>query len=143
MKVYLSGPMTGIESWNFPAFHSEAARLREMGHEVVSPAEVNPDTSMTWEQCLRTDIKALCDCEAIALMNGWEHSKGAHLELHIAHRIGLKVLLCLEGDDKPNEWLCGAMKRPDVPVGETRELGMEELMPQERESLFGELQGAL
>jgi hypothetical protein len=94
MRVYLSGPMTGIPEWNFPAFHAEAGRLRAMGYEVVSPAEVNPDTSMTWEQCLRADIKALCDCDAIALMNGWEGSKGAHLELHIAHRLGLEVLTC-------------------------------------------------
>jgi hypothetical protein len=94
MRVYLSGPMTGIAEWNFPAFHAEAARLRAMGYEVVSPAEVNPDTSMTWQQCLRLDIKALCDCDAIALMDGWENSKGAHLELHIAHRIGLRVLQC-------------------------------------------------
>ncbi|MFI7864062.1 hypothetical protein ACFMJM_23825 [Acinetobacter baumannii] len=25
-------------------------------------------------------------------MPGWEHSSGAHLELHIAHRVGLTVL---------------------------------------------------
>lgn len=96
MKIYLSGPMTGIPEYNFPAFHAEAARLRKIGHEVVSPAEVNPDTSMTWEQCLRADIKALCDCEAIALMPGWEGSKGAHIELHIAHRIGLSVHIARE-----------------------------------------------
>ncbi len=99
MKLYLSGPMTGIADWNFPAFNAEAERRRDAGYHVTNPAEVNPDTSMTWEQCLRADIKALCDCDAIALLPGWENSKGAHLELHIAHRIGIKVrtlesLLC-------------------------------------------------
>ena len=92
MRVYLSGPMSGIELFNFPAFNDTAAKLRSAGYEVINPAEVNTDQSMSWEQCLRMDIKHLCDCDAIALMPGWTDSKGAHLELHIAHRIGLKVL---------------------------------------------------
>jgi hypothetical protein len=85
--------MSGIVDFNFPAFHAIAARLRNEGHEVVNPAEINTDTTMTWEQCLREDIKHLCDCEGIALMPGWEHSKGAQLELHVAHRLGLHVRL--------------------------------------------------
>jgi hypothetical protein len=92
VRIYLSGPMSGIEDFNFPAFNAEATRLRAKGLHIVSPAEVNPDTTMTWEQCLRADIKALCDCDAIALMPGWQQSKGAHLEMHIAHRLGLQVL---------------------------------------------------
>ena len=94
MKLYLSGPMSGMADFNFPAFHAEAKRLRSLGYVIVSPAEINPDTKMTWEQCLRDDIKALCDCDGIALMDGWEGSKGAHLELHIAHRLGLEVKTC-------------------------------------------------
>jgi nucleoside 2-deoxyribosyltransferase len=92
MKVYLSGPMSGIEDFNFPAFEKEAKRLRAANIEVVSPHEVNPDTTMTWEQCLRADIKALCDCDTLVLMDGWESSKGANLELHIAHRLGMTVV---------------------------------------------------
>lgn len=89
--VYLSGPMTGLPDLNFPAFHEAARELRAKGFEVINPAEINPDAGMKWEACMRIDIKALCDCDAIALMPGWERSKGAHLELHIAHRLGLMV----------------------------------------------------
>lgn len=91
-RVYLSGPMTGMPDLNFPAFNAEAARLRDIGFEVVNPAEINRDATMTWEACMRNDIKALCDCDAIALLPGWEQSKGAHLEVHIAHRLGLSVV---------------------------------------------------
>lgn len=91
MKIYLSGPMTGLPELNFPAFHAVAKALRDAGEDVVNPAEINPDASLSWEQCMRADIKALCDCDEIFLLPGWEKSKGAHLELHIAHRLGLKV----------------------------------------------------
>lgn len=90
-RIYLSGPMSGIENHNFPAFNAEAARLRALGYSVINPAEVNPDTSMSWHECLRVDIKLLCDCDMLALLPGWEHSNGAHLELHIAHRLGMYI----------------------------------------------------
>lgn len=91
-RIYLSGPMAGLPDLNFPAFHAEAARLRSMGFDVVNPAEINPGGNKSWEECLRADIKALCDCDTIALMPGWEASKGSHLEAHIAHRVGIKVV---------------------------------------------------
>lgn len=90
MRVYLSGPMTGIPDNNFPAFHAHAAALREQGYDVVSPAEIQE--AGTWELCLRADLRELCTCDAIALMPGWESSKGANLELHVAHRLGMQVM---------------------------------------------------
>lgn len=89
MKVYIAGPMTGIEDFNFPAFHAAAAHLRANGYEVVNPAEVNPDTTLTWEQCMRLDIPQLCTCDAIALLPGWENSRGARLECHLAEALGM------------------------------------------------------
>jgi hypothetical protein len=82
--------MTGIPEHNFPAFHEWSARLRADGFDVVSPAEI-PDAD-SWELCLRADIRELTSCDALALMPGWENSKGANLELHLAHRLGLKII---------------------------------------------------
>ena len=84
--------MTGVPDFNFPAFNASADRLRGCGLDVVNPAEICTDTGMSWEACMRADIKALCDCDTIALLPGWENSKGAHLEVHIAHRLGIKVM---------------------------------------------------
>ncbi len=92
MRVYLSGPMTGLPELNFPAFHAAAAALRAKGLEVVNPAEINPNADKTWEQCMRADIKALCDCDALVMLPGWERSRGAHLEVHVAHRLGMQIL---------------------------------------------------
>lgn len=90
-RVYLSGPMTGLPDMNFPLFNKAAATLRAKGMEVVNPAEICADQPGSWEKFMREDIKALCDCDMIVLLPGWESSKGAHLELHIAHRVGLEV----------------------------------------------------
>ena len=44
-----------------------------------------------WRQCLRADVRELCDCDMLALLPGWEDSSGAHLEVPIAHRLGIRV----------------------------------------------------
>ena len=91
-KIYISGPMTGLPDLNFPAFHQAAKDLRAMGFDVVNPAEINADPSTGWQECMRADIKALCDCDTIAMLPGWQRSNGAHLEVHVAHRLGIEVV---------------------------------------------------
>ncbi len=92
MRVYISGPMSGLPELNFPAFHAAAAVLRAKGLDVVNPAEINAEHPGQWESCMKADIKALCDCDALVMLPGWERSKGAHLEVHLAHRLGMQIL---------------------------------------------------
>ncbi len=91
--TYIAGPMTGLPDLNFPAFHAEAARLRAEGWEVINPAEINPDKHLSWRACMQTDIAALVFCDAIHVLPGWQGSKGAELELHIAERLGMEIYL--------------------------------------------------
>ena len=95
-RIYVAGPMTGKPDLNFPAFNAEARRLRAEGWEVVNPAEINPDHGKPWAECMRSDIAELVTCEAISLLPGWEDSRGATLEHHIAQKLGLRVLLPAE-----------------------------------------------
>ena len=88
--IYLAGPMTGIPNFNHALFHAEAARLRALGYEVINPAEINPDPNAQWEECMRRDIKALMDCDAVALLPGWQTSKGASLERYTAASLGMR-----------------------------------------------------
>lgn len=102
-RIYVAGPMTGLPQLNFPAFHAAAAHLRTYGYEVVNPAEINPDHSMSWEDCMRKDIAELVTCAAIYLLPGWERSKGASLEHHVAERLGLHIIHAPVGEDKQVE----------------------------------------
>ncbi|HEY7417690.1 MAG TPA: DUF4406 domain-containing protein, partial [Ktedonobacteraceae bacterium] len=38
MRVYISGPMTGLPQANYPLFHEAERVVREMGHEPLNPA---------------------------------------------------------------------------------------------------------
>jgi hypothetical protein len=90
-RLYIAGPMTGIEALNFPAFHAEAARLRGLGFEVVNPAEVNPDPNAEWDDCMFADLRELSACDAIVMLPGWESSYGARIERLWAERKKLAV----------------------------------------------------
>lgn len=90
--VYVAGPMTGLPDWNYPAFHEASSALRSKGFVVFNPAEIPDGPSKTREQCMRTALKMLLQCDYIYLLPGWENSKGACLEFQVAEQIGAKVL---------------------------------------------------
>lgn len=101
MRAYISGPMTGYEDFNYPAFHYAAAEMRRRGHEVVSPAEQADASGLDpqvheWADFIRWDICVLVQCDTIVLLHGWHRSKGARLEHHIALELGMQVLTLAE-----------------------------------------------
>lgn len=114
MRVYLAGPMRSIPHFNFAAFHEAAATLRAMGHVVFSPAERDNerhgadiskdnhtgDESLAAEQhgfdlrvALGENLAYICaHAQAIALLPGWENSKGAKAERATAEALGLEII---------------------------------------------------
>ncbi len=114
MKIYVAGPMRGIPEFNFPAFHAAAAELRAGGHEVFNPAERDiahhgkdiskgnatgcealaaAEHGFNLREALKDDLEFIClHADAIALLPGWETSKGARAELHAAMALDLKVI---------------------------------------------------
>jgi len=92
-RIYVSGPMTGHADYNFPAFHAAAVRLREAGRAVVNPAEnFGGRTDLPRETYLRADVILLAQCEAIAMLPGWQESRGAKLEYLLARELSMAVL---------------------------------------------------
>lgn len=90
---YVSGPMTGYPDFNFPAFADAARRLRDAGHSVYSPHECfNGSQTMAYADYIREDVRLVCLSRAVVVLPGWEHSKGANLEVHLAHTLGIPVL---------------------------------------------------
>jgi hypothetical protein len=83
--------MRGIPELNFPVFHEAAALLRSQGHEVFSPAEIDNPTDD--RKALEIELAWICrHAEAIALLPGWENSRGAKAERAVGEALGLKII---------------------------------------------------
>ena len=91
-RIYISGPMTGHDDHNFPAFHAAAERFRQAGWEVANPAEnFGGRTDLSRAVYLRLDLTMLSQCDAVAMLPGWEDSRGAKLEYMVAHELGCAI----------------------------------------------------
>lgn len=91
-RLYLAGPMTGFEDFNFPAFNTMAAELRTRGYAVENPAEHGVVDGADWADYMAYDLTRLGLCGQVAVLPGWENSKGARLEVHIARELGMRVV---------------------------------------------------
>ena len=121
MKIYLAGPMRGYENFNFPAFDFAAAKLRQDGHEVFSPAErdrlihgpklennktgdeveAEKTVGFSLRDALAVDTDWIArNADAIALLPGWEKSSGAQAELALAKALGHTQIILGKADVK-------------------------------------------
>lgn len=90
MKTYISGPMTGYPDLNYPAFFAAEETVRALGHETLNPARHPAKGS--WADYLRLDLADVLAAEQVVVLPGWEASRGAALEVHVAHQLGIPVL---------------------------------------------------
>ncbi len=90
-RLYISGPMTGLPEYNYPAFHAAARDLRAAGYLVSNPAERSLPADAPWIEHMRKNIRMMADCDGIAMLDGWQHSKGANAEINLFHNLGLPV----------------------------------------------------
>lgn len=93
-KIYVAGPMTGYENFNYQAFDDAATRLRALGYSVLSPSEIEGDEgagSRTWDWYMRRALTMLLQCDAVAVLPGWQESKGAVIETELAKKLGMQV----------------------------------------------------
>lgn len=89
--LYLAGPMSGIEDFNFPAFNRVEAELRTAGFEVYNPASLGVLTGWDWEDYLKDALRNMLACEAVALLDGWLASRGAMLEAYVAAQLSMPI----------------------------------------------------
>ncbi|WP_108723834.1 DUF4406 domain-containing protein [Cellulomonas timonensis] len=90
LRVYISGPMSGYPQHNYPAFFAAEDLLRAAGHVPLNPAR-NPEQP-TWADYLRLDLGDVLTADQLAVLPGWEASRGARLEVHVAHALEVPVL---------------------------------------------------
>jgi len=93
--IYIAGPMSGIPQYNFPAFDEASESLEKEGWIVINPAEMDrevgfdPDVDTVTQQFLDAamvrDVDAIMHrATAMAMLPGWERSRGALAEKALA-----------------------------------------------------------
>jgi hypothetical protein len=91
MKIYISGSITNNENY-IKQFGDAEFNLIQQGHEVVNPVNLSHDHNKSWSAYMKEDIKAMMDCDAIYMLKGWHHSRGAVIEKNLAYVVGMKVI---------------------------------------------------
>lgn len=101
--IYIAGPMRGKPLYNFPAFDQAAHKLRLAGWTVINPAELDrvrgfqptdPTPSQEFlKEAIMIDLQEISECDAIAVLPGWEESKGACAEVALAAFLELGVVV--------------------------------------------------
>jgi hypothetical protein len=101
MKVlYIAGPMSGLPEFNYPAFRAAEQQLRAANYDVLNPilGEYRDDAPREdatalggkWDDYMRNGINQLIRADGVALLPGWDKSKGAGIEWKLAEDLGLR-----------------------------------------------------
>ena len=94
-KIYISGPMSGLPDFNFQKFEKAGKYLTKKYPEriIINPHKIhrNNRKDLQYSYYMRNDIKALCDCDSIYMLENWNLSPGAKLEYAIATALKLEI----------------------------------------------------
>ncbi|MCP4756388.1 MAG: DUF4406 domain-containing protein [Proteobacteria bacterium] len=89
MRIYISGPMTGLPEFNQPAFFKAEDLLVSAGHTPLNPAR--SPKGLEYRHYMDIAFAMVRSAEAVFCLPGWENSKGATAEIAYAESLGLKV----------------------------------------------------
>lgn len=103
-RVYISGPITGMPNENKEAFQKYEDKFRNIGLEPVNPHKLFTEKELIefekklkndeerWAAFMKKDIAELVNCDLIAVLPGWEKSKGANIEVRIARDLFMPII---------------------------------------------------
>lgn len=93
MKIYVSGSIS-----KNPNYLKQFAQAEEIlianGHDVINPAK---NTGNSYKEYIDKGLMQEMQCDAIYMLQGYEHSTGAMLELQYAEAVGMKIMFEQEG----------------------------------------------
>ena len=88
MKVYIAGQITNNENY-IDQFKECEEFLKSKGHAVINPVK---NLGFTYKEYIDMGLTELSKCDTICLLDGYENSNGAMLELMYAETVGIRVM---------------------------------------------------
>ena len=142
-EIYVCGPVTG-KPWIEAAEHFDANERRiivaafenKMKFAVRNPTSFcQPD--LDWPTAMRRCVKGLLDCDGIALLQGWQRSRGAKLELSLAQNLKIPVVYIeppAARDDLTEAFIAApeTLRYYNARLARFRQEGAEESLAEER-----------
>lgn len=90
--IYIAGAISDIDfNKAKAAFELAEARLTQHFQYVINPMNLNHHHDKSWASYMKVCINHLIKCDYIYMIQGWEKSKGARIELNLAIDLGLEV----------------------------------------------------
>ena len=90
-KIYISGPMSGIENSNFDAFNEFEKKFDPEMVKFENPAKPGHIEGYEWKDYLKMALTMMLECDTVVLLEGWQNSKGCLLELHVAKSLDMRI----------------------------------------------------
>lgn len=92
MKVYISGPITGVKGY-MKHFADAEAEIMAAGYTAINPAKVNAmlPPELSHADYMATSIAMLSICDVIYMLPGWQDSRGCSIEFEYAYSNGITI----------------------------------------------------
>ncbi len=87
--IFISGPMSGIEDFNHPAFFEAEKMLKEDGFTVLNPARL--PLGLTDEAYMDIGLAMVRASDFVFSLRGYEQSDGSLAERALAIRLGKMI----------------------------------------------------
>ncbi len=112
MRIYRSGPVTGLEDstgWRFKEAEMELENKfskEDAPLNIIDPFWANYWTFKRFEEIpthsdyMTTSMAMLSLCDTIYMMRGWEQSEGCQKEYRYAAEHGYKIIYQAKGDNR-------------------------------------------
>lgn len=98
--VYISGAITGIHNYQ-DHFKKAEDHIKAFGLKTLNPVEFckgmekkakELGVTLEWGDYMRKCLVTIPYADAMYMLKGWEKSKGARLEHHIAQELGIEIM---------------------------------------------------
>jgi hypothetical protein len=90
---YIAGPISSLPKDIYGAnFNFAKDEVLKLGYTPISPLDLEHAPDATWEECMKTDIKKMLECDAVYALKDWHKSQGASIEIHLAGLLQIAII---------------------------------------------------